>query len=156
MSYKIAVVGHGHYPEGVLSALALLVGTTDGVSAFNLDENTTHTEFKETLNDFLENNEQVIVFADMTGGAPHQITAELLLEKDKPYQYIISSAPMNLILDLYAKALGGLENDDIDNVLAHTLHEAKRLIELMPNRVAESESDTAEVSGTDSDTEEGI
>ena len=37
MNYAMAIVGHGRYPEGVLSALKLLIGTTEGMTAFNLE-----------------------------------------------------------------------------------------------------------------------
>ena len=81
MNYAMAIVGHGRYPEGVLSALKLLIGTTEGMTAFNLDENTTHERFEQCLNDFLKENKHAIIFADMTGGAPHQIVSRLIIEK---------------------------------------------------------------------------
>ena len=62
MNYAMAIVGHGRYPEGVLSALKLLIGTTEGMTAFNLDENTTHERFEQCLNDFLKENKHAIIF----------------------------------------------------------------------------------------------
>ena len=59
MNYAMAIVGHGRYPEGVLSALKLLIGTTEGMTAFNLDENTTHERFEQCLNDFLKENKHL-------------------------------------------------------------------------------------------------
>ena len=82
MNYAMAIVGHGRYPEGVLSALKLLIGTTEGMTAFNLDENTTHERFEQCLNDFLKENKHAIIFADMTGGAPHQIVSRLIILRD--------------------------------------------------------------------------
>jgi PTS system N-acetylgalactosamine-specific IIA component len=114
MNYAMAVVGHGRYPEGVLSALKLLIGTTDGMTAFNLDETTTHEQFEQRLKNFLDENDHALVFADMTGGAPHQIVARLMLEQNRPHQYIISS---------------------VDETLRHTVTLSKDLIEILPDRM---------------------
>ena len=135
MNYAMAVVGHGRYPEGVLSALKLLIGTTDGMTAFNLDETTTHEQFEQRLKTFLDENDHALVFADMTGGAPHQIVARLMLEQNRPHQYIISSAPLNLILDLYAKNMGGFDDANVDETLRHTVTLSKELIEILPDRM---------------------
>ena len=160
MEYQIAIVGHGHYPDGVVSALKLLAGTTENLHAFNLDEDTTHEEFTETVDKFLTETDHVLVFADMTGGAPHQITARLILDKNKPYQYIISSAPMNLILDLYARCMGALDDDTIDQTLKDSLKEAKGLIQMMPlrNPVIDklTKVDETAVDNADGGEEEGI
>lgn len=135
MTYQLAIVGHGRYPKGVMSALKLLAGTTDNLHAFNLDENTTHEQFTKDIDTFLDENDDAIVFADMTGGAPHQITARLILDKNKPNQYIISSAPVNLILDLYAQCQAGMVTPEkIDGILKNSLKEAKGLIQLLPLR----------------------
>ncbi len=134
MNYAMAIVGHGRYPEG-FSALKLLIGTTEGMTAFNLDENTTHERFEQCLNDFLKENKHAIIFADMTGGAPHQIVSRLIIEKNQPNQYIISSAPLNLILDLYAKNMSGFEDNAIEETLRHTVELSKQLIEILPDRM---------------------
>ena len=135
MNYEIVIVGHGRYPDGVLSALQLLIGTTEGIKAFNLDEQTTHEKFEKQLTELLSEHERVLVFADMTGGAPHQIVSRLVLEGNRPHQYVISSAPLNLMLDLYAKSLTGFEDDTIEGELQHTLTLSKQLIEILPDRM---------------------
>jgi PTS system N-acetylgalactosamine-specific IIA component len=71
----------------------------------------------------------------MTGGAPHQIVSRLVLEGNRPHQYVISSAPLNLMLDLYAKSLTGFEDDTIEGELQHTLTLSKQLIEILPDRM---------------------
>ena len=71
----------------------------------------------------------------MTGGAPHQIVSRLIIEKNQPHQYIISSAPLNLILDLYAKNMNGFEDNAIEETLRHTVELSKQLIEILPDRM---------------------
>jgi PTS system N-acetylgalactosamine-specific IIA component len=155
MNYAMAIVGHGRYPEGVLSALKLLIGTTEGMTAFNLDENTTHERFEQCLNDFLKENKHAIIFADMTGGAPHQIVSRLIIEKNQPHQYIISSAPLNLILDLYAKNMSGFEDNAIEETLRHTVELSKQLIEILPDRM-KTNSTKVPIPNAAPDEEDGI
>lgn len=134
MNYKFCIVGHGKYPEGIRSALSLLANTTKDISIFNLDKNMTHEDFEHSVTDFLTNHKYVIWFADMTGGAPHQTIARLILEKEKANQYIISGAPLNLILDLYMKCQTGVLNDEnIKQGIKKSIKEAKSLINVIPD-----------------------
>ncbi|KRO17305.1 PTS sugar transporter subunit IIA [Lacticaseibacillus saniviri] len=151
MNYQIAIVGHGNYPDGVVSALKLLAGSTANLTAFNLNEETTHEKFTQDVSQFLDQNDHVIVFADMTGGAPHQITARLILEKKRPYQYIISSAPVSLILDLYAQCQMGLDDSTIDQTLKDSLSQSKSLIQLMPLHDPVIDSLTEKIAAEDDD-----
>lgn len=133
--YKVMIIGHGDYPQGVFSALKLLVENTSNLIPFNLDESTTHEEFTKTIEEYLGNNDRVIIFADLTGGAPDQIAAQYLLESKKPHQYIVSGCSLNLILDVYVKVLENLVNDDnVEQILSHSIEESKNMINLLPNR----------------------
>lgn len=67
--YQVVIIGHGNYPQGVLSAIQLLVGTTEKIKIFNLDSNTTHEIFSKKIKQYIDENEHLIIFADMTGGA---------------------------------------------------------------------------------------
>ena len=52
------------------------------------------------------------MLADLTGGAPHQIAARLILESSKLNQYIISGINLALVVDLAMKfCLGEIEDD---------------------------------------------
>ncbi|MFQ9615303.1 MAG: PTS sugar transporter subunit IIA, partial [Clostridium butyricum] len=84
---KLVIVGHGNFPSGVLSAVSLLVGNNENICAFDLDKNETHEGFEQKIKELLDNNDKVIVVADLTGGAPHQIAARLILESGKMNQY---------------------------------------------------------------------
>lgn len=129
MNYKIAIVGHGNYSSGVLSALQLLIGGVDNVSVFNLNESCTHQQFEERLKSFLLENDRVLIFADMTGGAPHQIAGRLIYEVNNDKHMIISSASVNLILDLYMKLQANInDKDDLKNIISSSIDEAKDMI----------------------------
>ncbi|CZQ95920.1 PTS sugar transporter subunit IIA [Trichococcus collinsii] len=104
--YKIAIVGHGNFPEGVLSALSLLIGENENVVAYNLNDERTHEVLEQDVTALLKDNEQVIIFADLTGGAPHQISARVMLEnKFSENQYVISGINLGLVVELTMKFL---------------------------------------------------
>jgi len=132
--FKVCIVGHVNFPSGVCSALKLLSGSNDNLYHFDLDYQLTHAEYEQQLTDFLKANDNVLIFADMTGGAPHQIATRLLLELGKPYQFILSSVSLNLILDLYMKnSMGVLTTANVSAELSNSMAESKEMLMVMPD-----------------------
>lgn len=131
--FNMCIVGHGNFPDGMVSALKLLSGTGEDITKFNLNEELGHAEYEQQLNKYLDKHKEVIIFADMTGGAPHQIASRLIIEKANRYQYIISSAPLNLMLDILMKInLQLLDKDAIEIELQRSLKEAQEMMLLLP------------------------
>lgn len=134
--YKLVVVGHGNFPSGVLSAVSLLVGKNENICSFDLDEKETHEGFEKKLKELLDSNDNVVVLADLTGGAPHQIAARLILESRKMNQYIISGINLALVVDLAMKCcFGEVEEDDIQSILLDSINDSKETMTLLSNRM---------------------
>ena len=134
--YKLVVVGHGNFPSGVLSSVSLLVGENENIIGLDLDANEPHEGFENKLKEILDNNDKVIVLADLTGGAPHQIAARLILESSKLNQYIISGINLALVVDLAMKCcLGEVEDEDIQSELSNSINESKDTTVLISNRM---------------------
>lgn len=132
--FKVCIVGHGNFPSGVCSALKLLSGSNENLHYFDLDHQLTHGEYEQQLTDFLKENDEVLIFADMTGGAPHQIATRLLLELGKAHQFILSSVSLNLILDLYMKnSMGVLTTENVSAELNNSMAESKEMLMVMPD-----------------------
>ena len=132
--YKLVVVGHGNFPSGVLSSVSLLVGENENIIGLDLDANETHEGFEKKLKEILDNNDKVIVLADLTGGAPHQIAARLILESSKLNQYIISGINLALVVDLAMKCcLGEVGDEDIQSELSNSINESKDTTVLISN-----------------------
>ncbi|MEG0678442.1 MAG: PTS fructose transporter subunit IIA [Carnobacterium sp.] len=149
--FNMCIVGHGNFPDGMVSALKLLSGTGEDITKFNLNEELSHAEYEQQLSDYLDENNEVIIFADMTGGAPHQIASRLIIEKAKGYQYIISSAPLNLMLDILMKIrLQLLDKNAIETELQQSLKEAQEMMLLIPKTETSEEHIIIEIE------EEGI
>lgn len=147
MNYQLVIIGHGDYPTGVKSALTLLTGDGDRFTTFNLNAQMTHIAFEQQLTAYLASHDRVIIFADMTGGAPYQTVAKLLLTNLKPHQFMISSAPLNLILDLYMQDMTGrLTDATVTAALAKSVKQAQTLIRVTPADETATTSATTVVS----------
>ena len=133
---KLVIVGHGNFPSGVLSAVSLLVGNNENICAFDLDKNETHEGFEQKIKELLDNNDKVIVVADLTGGAPHQIAARLILESGKMNQYIISGINLALFVDLAMKCcFSEVEEEELETMLLDSVNDSKETMTLLSNRM---------------------
>ena len=133
---KLVIVGHGNFPSGVLSAVSLLVGNNENICAFDLDKNETHEGFEQKIKELLDNNDKVIVVADLTGGAPHQIAARLILESGKMNQYIISGINLALVVDLAMKCcFSEVEEEELETMLLDSVNDRKETMTLLSNRM---------------------
>ena len=133
---KLVIVGHGNFPSGVLSAVSLLVGNNENICAFDLDKNETHEGFEQKIKELLDNNDKVIVVADLTGGAPHQIDARLILESGKMNQYIISGINLALVVDLAMKCcFSEVEEEELETMLLDSVNDSKETMTLLSNRM---------------------
>ena len=134
--YKLIVVGHGNYPSGVLSAVSLLVGKNDNIIALDLNENRTHEVFEEELKAILKDNDHAIVLADLTGGAPHQISARLVLESGKLNQYVISGVNLALVVDLVMKCcFDEISDEEMQDTILNSIEECKETTTLLCPRM---------------------
>ncbi|MFV5782370.1 PTS fructose transporter subunit IIA [Pediococcus acidilactici] len=134
MKYDVCIVGHGDFPDGVESAMQLLVGCQGDITRFNLNKETTHEQFHDDVKKYLAMHSNVIVFADMTGGAPYQITAEIILNSSAKNQYILSSVSMNVVLDIYLKnSMDQLTPDNIVETFEHVIAESNALTMITPS-----------------------
>ncbi|MDF7683560.1 PTS fructose transporter subunit IIA [Lactobacillus sp. ESL0679] len=131
MKYDICIIGHGDFPMGIDSDIKTVAGTDELVTCLNLDEHTTHEKFTQDLDQYLDTHENVIVFADMTGGAPYQIAAKRILTNPKDTnKYVLSGVSMNLVLDVYLKNLSGqLTAENIEDSLNHVIEESKSMMQ---------------------------
>lgn len=131
--FEVCIVGHGNYPSGVCSALKLLSGSNEKVNYFDLDHQLTHEDYENQLLAYLKEHDHVLVFADMTGGAPHQIAAKSIVSLGKKNQFILSSISLNLVLDLYMKnSMNLLTSDNIQLELVKSMEESKEMLMVMP------------------------
>lgn len=97
--YKVLVIGHGGFAKGVKEAVELIVGEQENLDHQNLDEKHDHDYLENYLSKYLDKNEHVIIFADLSGGAPHKIGARAISGSKKKTQFIVSGAPVSFLVE---------------------------------------------------------
>ncbi|MGG7160587.1 PTS sugar transporter subunit IIA [Clostridium baratii] len=123
---KILIVGHGEYAAGIKSAIKLLTGVDERIDAINLNEELTHDKFTDMIHSYVNENKDLIIFADITGGAPFQITSrEVLLNEESDNQYVIGGVSVGCILDIVMKTLVISTNEDIRETIESSLEGLK-------------------------------
>lgn len=137
--YKTLIVGHGNYPSGVVSATKLLMGENENVSFLELAEGFTHEQYEVKLTEFLKENPQVIIFADLTGGAPHQIAARVVLENQfSKEHFVVSGMPLSAITDLTMKfQFLNVAAEDALTTIENTISECKDMIQCISLEMSE-------------------
>ncbi len=127
--YQLLLIGHGKLPSGVQSALHYLMGDNTNISVLELVEGMTHVQFEEEFKKMINDHAKVLVFADLTGGAPHQIAARIILESPSQEQFLISGMPLSVITELTMKfQFQEVASLDAPMIIEQTLSECKDLM----------------------------
>ena len=132
---KILIVGHGEYGSGMKSAIKLLTGVNDNIDAINLNEELTHNEYTEMLQEYVANNKDLVIFADMTGGAPFQIASrEILLNEDSENQFVIGGASVGCILEVVMNTLVLKSEDELKDIIDTAVNNIKEMTSVISRK----------------------
>ena len=116
---KILVVGHGEYSTGIKSVIKLLTGVEENIDAINLNGELTHDEFTVKVKNYIEDNNDLIVFADIT----FQITSrEILLNEKSENQYVVGGVSVACILEVVMNTLVLENNENHRGVIEEALN----------------------------------
>ncbi|MFY4775391.1 PTS sugar transporter subunit IIA [Metabacillus sp. RGM 3146] len=97
---KILLIGHGSFPEGVKSALSMLIGKTDSIEVLAFSKLDELSLFEKKLEEILNHQTGLLIYADFTGGAPQQIAARKVKELKSHHHSLISGASLHTLLEL--------------------------------------------------------
>lgn len=115
---KVLIVGHGEYSTGIKSAIKLLTGVDENIDAINLNDELTHDEFTLKVQKYVSENNDLIIFADITGGAPFQITSrEILLNENSNNQYVVGGVSVACILEIVMNTIVINSKDDTRTII---------------------------------------
>jgi len=132
---KILIVGHGEYGSGMKSAIKLLTGVNDNIDAINLNEELTHNDYTMMLQEYVANNKDLIIFADMTGGAPFQIASrEILLNEDSQNQFVIGGASVGCILEVVMNTLVLKSEDELKSIIDLAVNNIKEMTSVISRK----------------------
>lgn len=97
----VLICGHGRFAEGILSGLQMIAGNADNVRAVCFtEEDTSETlmEKIESADRSLAGYEGRVVFCDLAGGSPFQMSAMYFRGRGVP---VIGGASTAMILEVY-------------------------------------------------------
>ena len=132
---KILIVGHGEYGSGMKSAIKLLTGVNDNIDAINLNEELTQNDYTMMVQEYVANNKDLVIFADMTGGAPFQIASrEILLNEDSENQFVIGGASVGCILEVVMNTLVLKSEDEIKDIIDSAVNNIKEMTSVISRK----------------------
>ena len=97
---KVLVTGHGKYASGMKSLVETLIGSDDRVLAIDYCEGKDYADFEKEIESIIKENEKLIVFADITGGTPFQVSSRIILADDSEGKIIVSGVSVACMLDI--------------------------------------------------------
>lgn len=132
---KILIVGHGEYATGMKSSIKLLTGLNNNIDAINLNEELTHNEYTMMVQEYVANNKDLIIFADMTGGAPFQIASrEILLNEDSENQFVIGGVSVGCILEVVMNTLVLNSEDTLENIINTAVNNIQEMTSIISRK----------------------
>ena len=132
---KILIVGHGEYGSGMKSAIKLLTGVNNNIDAINLNEELTHNDYTMMVQEYVANNKDLIIFADMTGGAPFQIASrEILLNEESENQFVIGGASVGCILEVVMNTLVLNSQDELKDIIDTAVNNIKEMTSIISRK----------------------
>lgn len=78
---EVVLVSHGSFANGIHEAIKMITGDAENIHSVCLKENMDSESFKTEMRKVLtgiSDAEQILVFADLQGGSPFNLTLELL------------------------------------------------------------------------------
>ena len=137
---KILIVGHGEYATGMKSAIKLLTGVNNNIDAIKLNEELTHNDYTMMVQEYVANNKELIVFADMTGGAPFQIASrEILLNEESENQFVIGGVSVGCILEVVMNTLVLNSEDELKDIINTAVNNIQEMTSIVCRKELVSE-----------------
>lgn len=99
MKYQIILASHGSLAEGMATAVQMISGSHDNLSAFGLDKWKTpqaiDEQVEKVINDHTEDG--ILILCDIVGGSVHNRLVERCVKNNA---IVISGMNLGLVLDL--------------------------------------------------------
>jgi mannose/fructose/sorbose-specific phosphotransferase system IIA component len=135
MTKKIIIMGHGNFPSALKETAKLLLGeAAERIDIIELYPQDTAEKIKKELENVLQTAEEALIFADILGGTPSRVIAEVILASNKTYDAIFG-----VNLPMLLQALFDLEEKDIKTLAKDIATQGKESIVVLSERFAEGE-----------------
>ncbi|MBI5974954.1 PTS sugar transporter subunit IIA [Staphylococcus canis] len=106
---KLILVSHGSFCEGIKDSVEMILGPQENIHTVALRPEQGQEDFEKAFKSLIEDDDKVIVFADLQGGTPANTISKLIM-KGEPYQlYTGMNLPM-IISYINAQMIGQPED----------------------------------------------
>lgn len=97
----IIVTGHGHFPTGILSAVALVAGKPENTAGVDFEEGNSSADLKEAMTKAIESLEgdEILILADLVGGTPFNTAAALKAERTDKKLKVVAGVNMAALVE---------------------------------------------------------
>lgn len=107
----IIVTGHGHFPSGILSAVSLVAGAPENTAGVDFEGGLGPADLKEAMVQAMESleGEEILILADLVGGTPFKVAAELKEEYRNRRIKVIAGLNMAALVEaVFSRPMYGL------------------------------------------------
>ena len=108
----IVVTGHGNFPTGILSAVALVAGKPENTVGVDFEEGQSSADLKEHMTKAIEelDGDEILILADLVGGTPFNTAAALKTEITGKKIKVIAGVNMALLVEaVFSRPIYGME-----------------------------------------------
>ncbi|SHJ67269.1 PTS system, mannose-specific IIA component [Dethiosulfatibacter aminovorans DSM 17477] len=106
---KTIIMTHGDFGKELLKSVEMIVGKLEDACAISLKPGDSPEELKKRLLEAMKGAEQVMVFTDMYGGTPFNVSVDVLQNR---YFHLVTGVNMPMLLDYFMK-----DEVDIDELV---------------------------------------
>lgn len=109
---KILIASHGNFASGLKSAIKIIAGDND---IDCIDAYIDGSDFKDKLNKYIQNNNEICVLTDLFGGSVNQEAMKYINDKKI---YLITGVNLSLALEIVlANKYEGLNSEKINHIV---------------------------------------
>lgn len=133
---NIILASHGSLAEGMLSAAKMIMGCTQGITAYGLDTYKSPQDIYQIVKERIEKEpeQEYILFCDINGGSVHNQLMHLCMY---PKVYLLTGMTLSIVLELLLTR----ENGNTEELLRKTIENAKKNILLFNYQSVKNEID---------------
>lgn len=108
----IVVTGHGHFPTGILSAVALVAGWPDHTVGIDFEEGQSPEDLKKSMEKSMESLEgdEILILTDLLGGTPFKMGAAIKAENPDRKIKVVAGVNMAALVEaVFSRSMYDLE-----------------------------------------------
>lgn len=96
---KIIIVAHGHFSDGIMSALELIAGKQEDLIALNFIEGMSSQELETAINSELVAKQEYLILTDLLGGTPFNLATGLMVSHPDKVIRVLSGLNLAMLIE---------------------------------------------------------